>query len=298
MEALTESEKQRLHAATTSHTLCLRDGTNVPCLGQGTWHMGERPEKVAQESATLRLGVELGQTLIDTAEMYGEGGAERVVGKAVAGIRESVFLVSKVYPYNAAMPNLQKHCEESLRRLHTDYLDLYLLHWRGNIPLAETVEGMERLVEQGRILRWGVSNFDRKDMEELFSVPGGEHCAANQVLYHLGSRGVEYSLLPWMRRNGVALMAYCPLAQAGRLREDLAGHPAVEKIAAAYGVRPLQVVLAWCLRMGALAIPKASQEAHAVQNAQAGALALTDGEMAELSAAFPAPSREFPLDLQ
>lgn len=298
MKGLSEKERQRIAAGNRSHSLRLRDGAVVPLLGQGTWHMGEKPQTQRQEAEALRLGVELGMTLIDTAEMYAEGGAERTVGEAIRGIRDQVFLVSKIYPYNASMPMLREKCEQSLRRMKTDVLDLYLLHWRGNIPLEKTVEGMEQLVRQGKIKRWGVSNFDLRDMEQLFAVPGGKHCAVNQVLYNLGSRGIEYSLLPWMRAHGVALMAYCPLAQAGQLRQDMFGHPAVQRIAQEKGVSPLQVILAWCLSQDAITIPKATLVPHVVQNAQTGLLTLSEDERKALSAAFPAPVRKIPLDIQ
>lgn len=188
-------------------------------IGQGTWELGVRPDRFAQECGALRAGVEAGMTLIDTAEMYGEGAAEELVGHALRGLdRERLYLVSKVYPHNAGRQHIFQCCEDSLRRMQTDYLDLYLLHWRGAVPLAETVECMEELKARGRIRAWGVSNLNRHWMEELFRVPGGDRCLTDQVLYHLGSRGVEYDLLPWLQRHGLPLMAYCPLAQGGTLR--------------------------------------------------------------------------------
>ena len=273
---------------------------SLPRLGQGTWHMGESPSHRAEEIASLRAGIEAGVTLIDTAEMYGNGGAESLVGEAIRGVsRESLFLVSKVYPHNAGGKRLVKSCEDTLSRLKTDVLDLYLLHWRGGIPLAETVAGMESLVCAGKIRRWGVSNFDTADMEELFQAPGGDRCAANQVLYHLGSRGVEYDLLPWLFAHGVAMMAYCPLAQAGRLRQGLVGHEAVQAVATQNGLTPFQVLLAFVLsKKGVTAIPKAASPAHARENAHMAGVFLAPDDLSLLSAAFPAPGRKVPLDIE
>src|SRR5512147_764843 len=197
--------------------VCFADGTAVPALGQGTWKMGEQSRRAGAEAAALALGLDLGMTLIDTAEMYGEGGAEEVVAKAIAGRRAEVFLVSKVYPHNAGRKSTLAACARSLARLGTDHLDLYLLHWRGRIPLAETVDAFERLRRDGKIARWGVSNFDTADMRELWALPDGAHCAANQVLYHLGERGIEWELLSWLREHRVPVMAYSPLGQAALL---------------------------------------------------------------------------------
>ena len=190
----------------------------MPALGLGTWGMGDHGSaNRRREVEAIRAGLDLGMTLIDTAEMYGDGGAEELVGEAIAGRRDDAFVVSKVYPHNASRRGVVAACERSLRRLNTDRLDLYLLHWRGNVPLAETVVGFEQLVAEGRIGAWGVSNFDRDDMEELFSVPGGDRCGANQVLYHLACRGIEWDLLPWCQRHGIAVMAYSPLGQTSLL---------------------------------------------------------------------------------
>ena len=183
------------------------DGTAVPALGLGTWTMGERESRAANEAAALSLGFDLGMTLVDTAEMYAEGGAERVVARAIAGQRDRLFVVSKVYPHNAGRKSAISACERSLKRLGTDRLDLYLLHWRGRIPLAETVAAFERLRADGKIVRWGVSNFDTADMRELFALAEGRRCATNQVLYHLGERGIEWELLPWLREHRIPLMA-------------------------------------------------------------------------------------------
>ena len=245
--------------------------------------------------------------LVDTAEMYGDGEAERLVGEALLGTaglaapapREDLTIVSKVYPWNAGRDRIFDACDATLERLGTDHLDLYLLHWRGNVPLRETVACMEELVAQGQILRWGVSNFDVDDMEELWEVPVGDHCVVNQVLYHLGSRGIEYDLLPWMEERGVACMAYCPLAQAGTLRRGLFTSPAVEEVARRHGATPAQVLLAFCVRDGnVIAIPRTSSASHAVENAKAAELELDDRDLTLLDRAFPAPTRKMPLDMQ
>lgn len=270
----------------------------VPVIGQGTWYMGENPALRAQESAALRAGIDLGLTVIDTAEMYADGGAEEVVGEAIRGQRENVVLVSKVYPWNAGGRKLASACESSLRRLNTDYLDLYLLHWRGDYSLQETVAGMEALVAQGKIRRWGVSNLDFDDMQQLWQLDGGEECATNQVLYHLASRGIEYDLLPWCQRQGVPVMAYCPLAQAGRLRNGLLNHNVVRKIALERGITAAQVLLAWVIsHQGVMAIPKASSIEHVTQNAAALDIVLSAEELALLQQAYPAPGRKMPLDM-
>lgn len=279
-------------------TVQLADGTILPLLGQGTWHMGDDPGREKMEIATLRRGIELGMTVLDTAEMYGEGRAETLLGKAIAGLRNDVFLVSKVYPHNAGGVALQRSCEASLRRLRVECLDLYLLHWPGSIPYEETIAGMEKLIADGKIRRWGVSNLDIREMARLHALAGGEQAMVNQVLYHLGSRGIEYDLLPWQRRRGVALMAYCPLAQAGHLREDLLRHEAVLAVAEAHSATPMQVLLAWAIRDGdVIAIPKASTVAHVEENAAAAMLTLSPAERQQLDKAFPAPCRPTPLDI-
>lgn len=276
----------------------LPDGARVPPIGQGTWRMGENPGDRDKEVQALKLGIELGMTLIDTAEMYGEGGAEEVVGEAIHGIRDQVFLVSKVYPHHAGRSSIAAACENSLKRLGTDYVDLYLLHWRGSIPLQETVDGMERLRREGKIVRWGVSNFDTNDMQQLWNCDGGSSCSTNQVLYHLGSRGIEYDLLPWHRENGIPVMAYCPIAQGGSLRQELTAHPAVQEIADKHGVSPLQIVLAWSIRSrDVIAIPKAVQENHVLANARTSSISLSQQELDRLDQAFPAPDRKVGLDI-
>lgn len=272
-------------------TLRLQDGRTVPVIGQGTWHMGERPAERAREVAALRLGIELGMTLIDTAEMYGEGGAEEVVGEAIANRRERVFLVSKVYPHNASRRGIPQACERSLRRLGCDYLDLYLLHWRGEYPLAETVEAFEQLKAAGRIRAWGVSNLDLADLQEL---PDGAACAVNQVLYNPQARGIEFDLLPWCQAHAMPLMAYCPLGQGGPLLR----HAALLEVARRHGVQPAQVALAWALRQpGVLVIPKAVEPAHVHVNAAAHDLRLTAEDLALIDAAYAPPRRAQPLQM-
>lgn len=281
-----------------SDTILMPDGAVLPRLGLGTWTMGEHAANRAEEIAALRHGVELGMNLIDTAEMYGDGRSEELVGEAVQGIRDKVFLVSKVYPHNAAGAALIRSCEASLKRLGTDHLDLYLLHWRGTLPLEETVEGMEALVASGKIARWGVSNFDTPDMQELLRIPGGNHCAVNQVLYHLGSRGIEHELLPWLSGHKIPVMAYSPLAQAGTLRKGLTENETVQRIARDHEATPLQILLAWSIREAAvMAIPKAGTRQHVEENAAAGKLVLTADELWQLDDAFPQPSWKVPLDM-
>ncbi|MEJ1224448.1 aldo/keto reductase [Pseudomonas sp. CCNWLW56] len=257
-------------------------GVSVPVIGQGTWRMGEEPSQHKKEVAALRLGIELGMPLIDTAEMYAEGGAETVVGEAITGLRDQVFLVSKVYPHNASRKGIPLACERSLRRLDTDYIDLYLLHWRGQYPLEETVEAFERLREEGKIGRWGVSNFDVADLEELASPA----CATNQVLYNLQERGIEYDLLPWCQRSSMPIMAYCPVGQGGRLLKD----HTLTQIAERHGATPAQVALAWLLRQdNVIAIPKAVQSEHVRLNAEAANLRLEPQDFAALDLIFAQP---------
>jgi len=268
-------------------------GTTVPVLGMGTWGMGEARAHAAAEVAALILGLDLGMSLIDTAEMYGEGGAEEIVGKAVRGRRDAVFLVSKVYPQNATRKGAIAACERSLRRLGTDRLDLYLLHWRGAVPLTETLEAFAALERSGKIRHWGVSNFDLRDMEELWSLSGGAATAANQVLYNLTRRGIEWGLLPWCRARRLPVMAYSPIEQ-GRLLSKRA----LRSVAEQRGVTPAQIALAWVLgRDGVIAIPKASRAEHLRENRAALDIALSDAELAALDRAFPPPSRAEPLEM-
>jgi diketogulonate reductase-like aldo/keto reductase len=265
----------------------------MPRLGMGTWHMGERTSNRAKEVAALRLGLDLGMTLIDTAEMYGEGGAESIVGEAIRGRRDRVFVVSKFYPHHASRQKLRAACDASLRQLDTDFMDLYMLHWRGPVPLEETVATLEELVAAGKIRRWGVSNFDVDDMEELLAVPDGDRVAANQVLYNLARRGVEFDLLPWCARHDVRVMAYSPLDE-GRLGR----HPALDAVAKRLGVTPGQVAIAWLLRdPRSVAIPKASSPEHVRANRSAADLALDDDSLQALDRAFPPPRRKRPLEM-
>lgn len=293
IEHLTEITK-----VNRSKRFLLSDGTSIPRIGQGTWCMGDDVSRREEEVAALRLGVELGMDLIDTAEMYGDGRSELLVGEAIKGIRDDIFLVSKVFPHNAGGERLARSCEESLKRLNTDHLDLYLLHWRGDIPLEETVEGMEKLVSQGKIARWGVSNFDIEDMKELISIAEGTHCSTNQVLYHLGSRGIESELLPWQRSHKIPAMAYSPLAQAGSLRKGVMESEAVQEIARTHNVTPLQLMLAWTIRdEDVISIPKASSREHVIDNAAASMITLSEEEKWKLDAAFPIPAWKVPLDM-
>lgn len=270
----------------------LPDGTLVPALGQGTWMMGERQQHEEDEISALQAGIERGMTLIDTAEMYAEGGSERVVGKAVRGRREEVFLVSKAYPNNASRQRLERTCEASLERLATDRIDLYLLHWRGAVPLDEIVAGMERLVEGGKILRWGVSNLDANDMKELMD-NGGVSCAVDQILYNLGRRGPEFELIPWLSEHSIPVMAYSPIEQ-GRLIHN----GELRDIASEREASPAQVALAWLLRRpDVIAIPKAGSSAHVLENFAGANIALTDDELATLDRAFPPPSTRLPLEM-
>jgi diketogulonate reductase-like aldo/keto reductase len=274
-------------------TVTMKSGDKVPVLGLGTWRMGEHRTERAAEVAAIRLGLELGLTLIDTAEMYGDGGAEEAIAGAIAGKRDGLFIVSKVYPHNASRTGAIGACERSLKRLKTDRLDLYLLHWRGAVPLAETVEAFERLKKDGKIRSWGVSNFDAADMDELAGLPKGAGCASNQVLYHLGSRGVEWHLLNACRKANVMVMAYSPLGQGSLLRKA-----ALKRIADKHGVDPAAVALAWVLRQpGVVAIPKAVRPEHMLANMKALDVTLDADDLKALDAGFPPPQRATPLDM-
>lgn len=278
--------------------ISLVDGTLLPVMGQGTWHMGEDRSMAKYEIAALQRGLDLGMTLIDTAEMYGQGGAEEVVGRAIRGRRDEVFLVSKVYPHNAGGYALLESCEDSLRRLRTDCIDLYLLHWRGTFPLTATIAGMEHLKAEGKIKRWGVSNFDVADMDELIACTGGAACAVNQVLYHLGSRGVEFDLLPWQRQQQMPIMAYSPLAQRGVLRRELLDSTTLQQVATSHGATIFQILLAWAMRDGnILTIPKATSISHVEENAQATEIVLTPEDLTVLDNTFPPPQKKQPLDV-
>ena len=282
------------------HMVKLSSGASVPALGQGTWYLGDSAETRAREIKALRAGIEAGMILIDTAEMYGNGRSEKLVGEAIQPYdRSSLFLVSKVVPSNAYGTRLIESLDRSLSHLGTDYLDLYLYHWRGSHPLADMVAAMEKARAAGKTRAWGVSNLDTANMEELWRIPGGMNCAVNQVLYHMGSRGIDYSLLPWMREHNVALMAYCPLAQAGRLGCDLLGSTVLKEMAEKYGATSAQVALAWAARDGnTIAIPRTGRREHAVSNAGADALDLTSEDCAAIDRVFPPPTRKEPLHIE
>ena len=276
---------------TQTNTVQLPSGRSIPALGLGTWHMGERKADRAREVAALKAGIDLGLTLIDTAEMYGNGGAEEVVAEAIAGVRDEVYLVNKVLPHNASREGTIKACEQSLRRLKTDRIDLYLLHWRGSYPLADTVAAFERLKSDGKIGAWGVSNFDVDDMAELTRV--SDDCAANQVLYHLGSRGIEWQLLPDSQRAGMPLMAYCPLGQG-----DLIGHPAIVQLARKHAVASAAIAIAFLLsKPGVIAIPKSSDIEHVREIANARDVKLDAEDHKFFDREFPVPKRKMALEI-
>jgi diketogulonate reductase-like aldo/keto reductase len=272
--------------------LTLPDGRKMPRLGQGTWRMGEEIIKRAEEVSALRYGMSLGMNLIDSAEMYANGQAEDIAGEAIEVVqREEVFLVSKVYPHNANRQKIFESCELSLKRFGVEYLDLYLLHWREDADLSEVAFCMETLVEQKKIKGWGVSNFDTFDMEDLWKVPDGNKCAINQVLYNLGSRGIEFDLMPWQRERNIPFMAYCPIAQGASLREELFENKNVRQVAAKYQATPMQILLSFVLRHEDMAaIPKAVQRAHVKQNAASINIKLTEDDLAWISKSFPAPT--------
>lgn len=279
--------------------ITLKDGTPMPKLGMGTWCLGDYRSERDKEIDALRAGLDAGIKMIDTAEMYGEGKSEKLVGEALRGYRrENLFLVSKVYPHNAGRARIYRSLEGSLKRLGTDYLDLYLLHWRGSVPLGETVECMEELVRSGKIRHWGVSNFDTSDMEELFQEESGVNCAVNQVLYHLGSRGIEYDLMPWLGERGIPVMAYCPLAQAGALRKEIMENQVLRETASRYGITVMQLLLAFVMQQeGVAAIPRSGSREHVLENVEAGNVVLEPQDLQRISAQYPPPDRKQPLDI-
>lgn len=276
-----------------ARTVTLADGTMCPAFGVGTWRMGEAAGQRGAELAALQAAIEAGVGLIDTAEMYGEGGAEKIVGEAIQGRRDGLYIVSKVYPQNASRAGVAAACERSLKRLGVERIDLYLLHWRGGHPLAETVAGFEALKRQGKIGAWGVSNFDVEDMDELFSVPGGRNCATNQVLYNLARRGIEAGLLGWSRKHAMPIMAYSPLEQA-----RIPAKPELAAVASRHGATPAQIMLAFAMRdANTIAIPKSTRTAHLRENIAALDIVLDAADMAALDKAFPPPKRRAPLDM-
>jgi diketogulonate reductase-like aldo/keto reductase len=274
-------------------TTKLPSGESVPVLGQGTWKMGEDRRRHAEEVAALKLGIDLGMTLIDTAEMYGSGGAETVVADAVAGRRDELFIVSKVLPSNASRRGVEAACEKSLQRLRVDTIDLYLLHWRGGVPLAETIGAFEALKAAGKIRHWGVSNFDTDDMEELLGLASGRNVATNQVLYNPERRGVEHDLVPWSGERGIPIMAYSPVGQGRLLRNS-----GLADLARKHGASPAQIVLAWVMRLdGMIAIPKATRLEHVRDNAGALDVRLAPEDLAAIDRLFAPPRRKQPLEM-
>ena len=272
-------------------TVGLPSGRSIPVLGQGTWKMGEDPAKRRTEVVALGLGLDLGMTLIDTAEMYGEGGAESMIAEVIASRRAEVFLVSKVYPHNGTRQRVIEACERSLRRLKTDYLDLYLLHWRGSVPLADTMQGFQTLKRAGKIRDYGVSNFDQDDMVEAAGLDGGDEIATDQVLYNLKRRGIEWDLLPWCRERGIPIMAYAPLEEGNMLNRAQ-----LKLVASRLGVTPAQVALSWLIRQeGIVTIPKASSTDHVRENRAALDLTLDGQDLAELDQTFSRPRKKIPL---
>ncbi|MGH1815508.1 aldo/keto reductase [Enterococcus casseliflavus] len=270
---------------------------SVLAVGMGTWHMGDAPAKEKAEIDALQAGIKAGAAVIDTAEMYGEGNAETLVGKAIQPFtRGDLYLISKVYPWNASADELPKALDRSLTRLGTDYLDLYLLHWRGDVPLAETVDALEAAKASGKIRAWGVSNFDVADMEELLRLENGDQCAANQVLYNLGARGIEYDLLPWQAEAEIPVIAYSPIAQGDRLGHHFKNDEVLKELAEAKGCTIFQLLLAWTLRQPhVLAIPQTSDSLHMLQNIEACKIVFSKSELAAIDARFPAPTKKQPL---
>lgn len=282
-------------------TIQFPNAREVLNLGQGTWKMGEDTSKHDQEVKALRNGIDRGLTLIDTAEMYGAGQSEKIVGEAIQPYnRDDLFLVSKVYPHNAGEQQMFHSCEQTLDRLGVDSLDLYLLHWPGSVPLQETVDCFEELKRQGKIKAWGVSNFDLEDMQELLSLRNGENVQTNQVLYHLASRGIEFVLSDYMKENNIPIMAYCPIiGQEPNLKEQVYNSPTVNRVAETHGISVIQVLLAWVMQQdNMIAIPKAGSPEHVEQNADVLDVALNEEELALLNEAFPAPSTREPLRIQ
>lgn len=276
----------------------LSNGMKIPKIGLGCWNMGNHGSPVAEETEAVKTAIDGGMILLDTAEQYGNGLSESFLGRVIKPIREKLFIVSKVLPSNAGKAHIFNSCEQSLKRLGIEYLDLYLLHWRSRVPLSETVECMEKLVKMGKIKSWGVSNFDKEDMEELWSIPNGNHCVVNQVLYHLGSRGIEYDLIPWMREHNVKLMAYCPIAQAGDLNSRLFRNKVLNEIAKKHDCTIVQILLRFTLNCDICTpIPKSAKVNHVMENLKAIDLKLSDEEWEMIEREFPAPTHKESLDM-
>ena len=274
-------------------TLQLSSGRTIPQLGQGTWRMGEFGQKQAEIDA-LKLGIELGMTLIDTAEMYGEGGAEKIVAEAISDCRDEIYLVSKFYPYNASYDGVIAACDRSLSRLQTDYLDLYLLHWRGSVPLSETLSGLQHLKQSGKILDYGVSNFDTDDMKEAESLLGGKEIVTNQVLYNLMRRGIEWDLLTWCKERNIPIMAYSPVEQRAFVDDSK-----LSNIAAKHEATTTQIALSWLLHQdNVISIPKATNPHHVRENRAALNIKLTQEDLQELDRTFKPPSRKTSLAMR
>lgn len=281
----------------------LPDGSKAPQLGFGSWCLGDKKSKHDSELEAIITAIKSGMTLLDTAEMYGSGKAETLLGEAIKSIssevpREQLFIVSKVLPSNANRRNIFKSCDNSLKRLGIDYLDLYLLHWTGPRDLNETVQCFEELIQQGKIRRWGVSNFDVSEMEELYSLPNGNHCAVNQVLYHIGSRGIEYDLIPWQKQHNIPIMAYCPLAQAGDLKRGLYENKILKKIAENHNATISQILLSFVMRYdNIIPIPRSGNKDHVIENSKSVNIQLSEEELSEIDKEFPKPSHKVPLEL-
>ncbi len=275
----------------------LKNGEKIPKLGIGTWYLGEY--NYSTDLDALKTALDIGVTLIDTAEMYGSGKAEKLIGEAIEGVdREKLYLVSKVYPHNAGRNKIRTSLMKSMENMKVDYLDMYLLHWRGSVPLSETVACMEEFKKEGLIKNWGVSNFDTSDMKELFSVKDGDKCAVNQVLYHLGSRGVEFDLLPWLKEHNVPLMAYSPVAQGGDLKRSLLSNPILKSIAKKYKISVVELLLKFVLEQeNMIAIPRSGSPEHIKQNWFIKDLKIDKADIEEMSREFPAPDRKTYLDM-
>lgn len=279
-------------------TIKLPSGKSIPILGQGTWRLGEETTKRQAEIDGLITGLDLGMTLIDTAEMYGDGGAEKVVGQAIKGRRDEVYLVSKIYPHNATAKGTIEACKRSLERLKTDYLDLYLLHWPGSVPLSETLSAFKVLKKEGLILDYGISNFDLKGMQKAFALPGGDEISTNQVLYNLVNRGIEWDLLPWAREKTIPVMSYSPIETSADNQRGFLDHPALTGIAEQHHATPAQIAIAWLIQQDVIVIPKASNPKHIHENRDALNITLSPADIDLLDQAFPSPTRQVPLAMR